>query len=252
MKSQMTNISTESSRLIAIGDVHGCIHALDALLGAISPGPRDQLIFIGDLIDKGPDSRDVLDRVIELKQCCSLVLIQGNHEEMLRAAKESAEALEYWEACGGVATLNSYRFGGSLSDIPNEHWQLLDEFLPYYETDRFIFTHANYLPDVPMPEQPSYQLRWALFDRDEMQPHFSGKPVFVGHTQQAEGEILDLGFATCIDTACCRNGWLTAIEVSSKQVWQANRWGVLRDGSDPSHKSRLTQLFRAESSAGSG
>ena len=233
----------DSARRIAIGDVHGCIHALDALLDALAPGPADQLIFLGDLIDQGPDSRDVLDRMIELKQRCSVVLIQGNHEEMLLAAKESQEALEYWENCGGIATLNSYRFGGNLSDIPNEHWKLLDEFRPYHETDGVIFTHANYLTDVPMPEQPSYQLRWALFEPDGMRPHISGKPVFVGHTEQVEGKILDLDFATCIDTACCRYGWLTAVEVSTKQIWQANRWGVLGDGTDPSPRTRLSELF---------
>ena len=150
----------DSARLIAIGDVHGCVHALDAVVDAIAPVPSDQLVFLGDLIDQGPNTRDVLDRLIELKQWCSLVLIQGNHEEMMYAARENEKALRYWENCGGVATLNSYRFGGSLKDIPKEHWILLDECRPYFETESHIFTHANYLPDVSMPLQPGYQLRW--------------------------------------------------------------------------------------------
>jgi serine/threonine protein phosphatase 1 len=200
---------------------------------------------LGDLIDQGHDTRDVLDRLIGLKERCSLTLIQGNHEEMMYAARESEQALRYWEMCGGVATLNSYRFGASLKDIPHEHWALLDEGLPYYETQFFIFTHANYLPDVPMPLQPGYQLRWDLFDPHRMRPHCSGKPVFVGHTEQVQGDILDLDFAICIDTACWRHGWLTAIDVSTKQIWQGSRWGLLREQGEPSHRGKLSQVFRA-------
>lgn len=237
---------TNPARLIAIGDVHGCVHALDALLDAIAPAPADQLVFLGDLVDGGHETRDVLDRLITLKRRCSVVLIQGNHEEMLVAARESEQALRYWENCGGVATLNSYRFGAKLADIPREHWALLDECRPYYETDGYIFTHANYLPDVPMPAQPGFQLRWALFEHDRMQPHCSGKPVFVGHTEQAGGEVLDLGFAVCIDTTCWRYGWLTAIDVSTRQTWQASRWGLLRDAGEPSHRGRLSQVLRKD------
>ena len=235
----------DAARLIAIGDVHGCVHALDALIDAIAPAPHDQLVFLGDLIDQGRETRDVLDRLIELKQRCSVVLIQGNHEEMLYAARENEQALRYWEMCGGVATLNSYRCGGSLMDIPKEHWMLLDECRPYYETDGYIFTHANYLPDLPMALQPGYQLRWALFEPNRMLPHFSRKPVLVGHTEQVQGEILDLGFAMCIDTACWRYGWLTAIDVSSRYTWQASRWGILHNKGEPTHVSQLSQLFRA-------
>lgn len=232
------------SRQIAIGDVHGCVHALDALLDAISPTPDDQLIFLGDLIDQGHESRDVIDRLIELQRRCSLVLIEGNHEEMMFAARESEKALRYWENCGGVATLNSFRFGGSLKDIPRAYWELLEEGLPYYETESQIFTHANYQPDLPMSAQPGYQLRWALFEPERMQPHMSGKSVWVGHTEQIQGEILDLGFATCIDTACWRYGWLTAVEVETKQVWQANRWGSLREAGEASQRGQLTRLLR--------
>jgi len=233
----------DAARQIAIGDVHGCVHALDTLIDAISPTPSDQLIFLGDMIDQGPDTRDVLDRIIELKQRTSLVLIQGNHEEMLYAARENEQALRFWEECGGVSMLNSYRFGGSLADIPKEHWDLLDECRAYYETDGFIFTHANYLPDLPMPSQPGYQLRWALFEPGSIRPHTSGKPVLVGHTEQLDGEIVDLGFAICLDTACRRYGWLTAMEVSTRQIWQASRWGILRDAGEPHNRTRLSQLL---------
>jgi serine/threonine protein phosphatase 1 len=231
-------------RLIAIGDVHGCVHALDAILDAIAPTPADQLVFLGDLVDQGPDSRDVLMRIIELKNRCDVVLIQGNHEEMMLAARESEGALRFWENCGGIRTINSYKFGGSLDDVPGEHWALIEECRPYYETDDTIFTHANYLPDVPMPSQPGHQLRWVLFDPAELQPHVSGKPIVVGHTEQSSAEILDVGFTTCIDTTCWKYGWLTALECPTQQVWQASRWGVLRDSAETSHREQLSKILR--------
>jgi serine/threonine protein phosphatase 1 len=195
-----------------------------------------------DLVDQGRDTRDVLDRLLDLQKLCHVVFVRGNHEEMMLAARDSEVALRYWENCGGIATLNSYFFGARIKNIPPEHWQLLESCRDYHETDQFIFTHANYLPDVPMNLQPDYQLRWALFDPAQMCPHFSGKPVFVGHTEQNNSEILDLGFAACIDTACWRHGWLTALEVHTRQVWQASRWGLLRDPDESTHRGRLPQF----------
>lgn len=233
-----------SSRLIAIGDVHGCFHALDAILNAIQPTPSDQIVFLGDMVDSGKESREVLERIIALKQECNVVLIQGNHEEMMFAARENEQALRYWENCGGVQTLNSYRFGGTLADVPAEHWALLSNCVPYYETNAVIFTHANYAPDLAMAEQAEYSLRWALFDAAKEQPHCSGKTIVVGHTEQKDAEILDLGFAMCIDTVCCKYGWLTAIDMTTREVWQANRWGVMRDGDEASHRHQLKELLK--------
>jgi serine/threonine protein phosphatase 1 len=229
-------------RLIAIGDVHGCVHALDALLEAIAPQPADRLVFLGDLIDQGRDSAEVIDRILQLSARCQVIVIQGNHEEMLQAARESEQALRYWEHCGGVNTLNSYRFGGSLKDIPGSHWNFLAQCRPYYETDDVIFTHANYTPELPMMDQPEHSLRWDLFEPAEMQPHVSGKRVIVGHTEQDNSEILDLGFAVCIDTACWRHGWLTALDVDTGQVWQASRFGQLRDPGEMHQRGRYPKV----------
>jgi serine/threonine protein phosphatase 1 len=233
-----------TGRLIAIGDVHGCCHALDTVLDEIVPSADDRIVFVGDLVDQGKESKEVLQRILKLRDECQVVLIRGNHEEMMFAALESEAALRYWERCGGVATLNSYRFGGNLSDIPAEHWALLETCRPYYETDEFIFTHANYLADVSMEEQPEYTLRWALFDAEKERPHFSGKTVIVGHTEHKNAEILDLGFAMCIDTACWKYGWLTAIDAPSREYWQASRWGVLREGDETAHRTQLRELLK--------
>ncbi|HMO87255.1 MAG TPA: metallophosphoesterase, partial [Lacipirellulaceae bacterium] len=72
-------MSDLSERLIAIGDVHGCVHALDALVDAIVPGPGDTLVLLGDVIDHGRESREALDAVLQLQGRCRVVYIQGNH-----------------------------------------------------------------------------------------------------------------------------------------------------------------------------
>lgn len=233
-----------NDRLIAIGDVHGCIHALDALLEAIAPAADDRIVFLGDLVDQGPNSCEVLERIIDLQSRTKITLIRGNHEEMMLAARKDEPALRFWENCGGVATLSSYRFGAKLSEVPDAHWELIEASLPYYETEDFIFTHANYDPELRMAEQLGHQLRWALFHPDEMQPHQSGKPVTAGHTEQRNGEILDIGFAACIDTACWRYGWLTAIDRQTGRSWQASKWGLLREQGEATHREPLTQLLR--------
>lgn len=238
-------MQSDTGRLIAIGDVHGCAHALDAILDSIGPAPDDHLVFLGDLIDQGRDTRDVLDRVLGLNRQCRVTLIRGNHEEMLYAAHESEKALRYWETCGGLAMLRSYFYGAKLKDIPDAHWKLLDQCRDYLETDDYIFVHANYLPTVPMSEQPDYQKRWALLDPDEAAPHASGKTVVVGHTEQPNSEVLDLGFALCLDTACWRHGWLTAMELPSKRVWQASRWGILREEDERPDRGRVPMFARS-------
>jgi serine/threonine protein phosphatase 1 len=93
-----------------------------------------------------------------------------------------------------------------------------------------------------MASQPEHQLRWALFEPAEMRPHISGKKVIVGHTEQADSEVLDLGFVACIDTACWRHGWLTAIDCRTGRLWHASRWGMLREQHEPPQRGRLQQI----------
>src|SRR4051794_35066905 len=85
-----------TERIIAIGDVHGCSAALAALVRAVDPTAHDTLVFLGDYIDRGPDSRGVLEQMIALAERCTLVSLLGNHEEMLLAALEGQSELRYW------------------------------------------------------------------------------------------------------------------------------------------------------------
>lgn len=220
---------TQTPRTIAIGDIHGCIHALDGLLERIRPVAADTIVCLGDFIDQGRDSRDVIDRLIDVSSQCLLVTILGNHEEMLLEALENRRAFDAWVAAGGFATLNSYCFGAGIEVIPDDHLDFIRGCRGYYETDTHIFTHANYDPALPMAEAPEYLLRWSLLEPPYPAPHMSGKTVVAGHTEQASGDPHDLGHLVCIDTACWRYGWLTALDVASGRTWQVSRWGVARE-----------------------
>src|SRR5262249_23126796 len=222
-------------RTIAIGDIHGCSDALAALINAIALGLQDVLILLGDYLDRGPDSRGVLDQLIACVGRCQLVPLLGDHEEMLLDAVGDVSNLMRWLTCGGVETLRSYGWkpGGprrALVDlIPDRHQQFLASCRPYHETDTHFFVHAGYLPNKPLDEQPEQALRWRVTDASTAVPHRSGKVAVVGHTPQWSGEILNLGFLVCIDTNCVRGGWLTALDVGTGQVWQANLLGQLRE-----------------------
>jgi serine/threonine protein phosphatase 1 len=217
-------------RTIAIGDVHGCSIALNALIDAIKPRPEDVIATLGDYIDRGPDSKGVLDRMIDLRDHCRLVPILGNHDQMLLDVRSGKYPIYWLLDIGGTTTLDSYGPGRDLSLIPDEHYEFLEACLDFHETDTHIFVHANYFPDIPMAEQPVGMLRWESLRDMTPGPHNSGKTVIVGHTSQKDGEVLDLGHLICIDTYCHGGGWLTALEVNTGEVWQANAWGEVRRG----------------------
>ena len=214
-------------RTIAIGDIHGCSAALDALLDAIRPRPEDTFVPLGDYINRGPDTRGVLDRLIDLSRRCRLVPILGNHDQKLLEARSGVHPTT-WLGMGGLATLDSYGPGRDIALIPEAHFEFLDGCLDFHETHAHIFVHANYFTDLPMAEQPVGMLRWESLRDTTPGPHESGKAVIVGHTSQKTGEILDLGHLKCIDTYCHGGGWLTALEVNTGEVWQADRRGDMR------------------------
>ena len=219
-----------SGRLFALGDIHGFSTALKALIEAIDPRPEDTIVVLGDVIDCGPDSKGVLDQLIALSSRCHLVALLGNHEEMLLNALESKSEFKYWFKLGGEQTLRSYssaiRPGPEV--IPNEHVRFIRSFHPYLEITDFIFVHAGYDPDLPMARQSERSLRWESMHPDKIAPHQSGKTVIAGHTRQKSGEILDVGFLKILDTDAFGGGFLTAMEVHTGAIIQANQQGQLR------------------------
>jgi serine/threonine protein phosphatase 1 len=215
-------------RTIAIGDIHGYSIAFAALIDSIDPQPNDTIILLGDFVDRGIDSKGVLDELIALKTKCRLVPILGNHDQMMLNAKESRSDFRFWLNCGGDSALDSYGSTSRLDLIPSSHFQFLKDCHSYFETATHIFLHANYRPQVPIEKLDDHTIRWlSLRDYLPTERHFSGKTIVVGHTPQSE--VLDLGHLICLDTGAGCGGWLTAMEVATKQVWQAGENGKLRE-----------------------
>src|SRR2546430_524502 len=100
------------ARTIAIGDIHGWSAALAAIIDAVMPGPDDTIVTLGDYVDRGPDSRGVLEQLVGLAERCHLVPLLGNHEEMMLGAREGRDDLRFWLKNGGGDTLASYGVNG--------------------------------------------------------------------------------------------------------------------------------------------
>jgi serine/threonine protein phosphatase 1 len=216
-------------RTLAIGDVHGCLTALDTLLGFVQPTPRDHLIFLGDYVDRGPDTKGVLDRLIELRRSGQVVCLRGNHEVMMVAAREGQSDYRFWMSFGGVEALESYGVS-TLDEVPESHWHFLRRLLlDWYETDAHVFVHANLNPKVPVEEQSTEWLHWQALHPIWHKPHLSGKTMICGHTEQRSGRPLALERAICIDTWAYGDGWLTCLDVDSGEYWQTNELGATRN-----------------------
>lgn len=216
-------------RLIALGDIHGCLRPLETLLSTINPSRDDTLVFLGDYVDRGPDSRGVLDRLIPLPDQCQAVFLLGNHDEMMLKSRLDPHLLARWLEMGGAAALESYHVTHPM-ELPADHVAFLERCQSLFEIDTYFFVHALYEPALPLSRQPERALRWDSFRDHRVGPHDSEKTAIVGHTSQKSGEILDVGYLVCIDTYCYGGGWLTALDLTSRRVWQSDPEGRLRDG----------------------
>jgi serine/threonine protein phosphatase 1 len=96
-----------AARTLALGDIHGCLDQLDALLRSIAPTSDDRLVLLGDLVDRGPDSKGVLDRTLSMSRTHHITVVMGNHEQMMMAARASHDKYSDWLLNGGDTTLRS-------------------------------------------------------------------------------------------------------------------------------------------------
>jgi serine/threonine protein phosphatase 1 len=171
-----------------------------------------------------------MNRLVRLAQTHRLVALRGNHEEMMLAAREGDAQMYLWRNCGGDATLMSYcpfDDNGSLADVPDEHWDFLERrCVDFYQTDGHFFVHAGVVPHLPLERQSPLVLRWQTFD--DPPPHPCGKVMVCGHSPQRSGVPRYLGHAVCIDTHAHADGWLTCLDVTSGDIWQANERGQTR------------------------
>ncbi len=220
----------DAGRLIAIGDIHGHAKALRGILSQIRPKKLDTIVTLGDCVNRGPESRLVLDHLMDLRRICHVVSILGNHDDVMLDSRNDPNAFNRWMHMGGKETIHSYSsplVPEEIRYVQDKHWELLAGFVPFYETDNFIFTHANYCWYRPMDQQEGRDLRWLSLDESQPKPHVSGKTVIMGHTP---GPVRDVGHYRCIDTGCGFGGLLTAMEVHSGHCWQVRESGELVAG----------------------
>lgn len=218
-------------RTFAIGDVHGCLTALTALIDAVAPASDDTIVMLGDYIDRGPNSKGVVDFLLRNDHRVRLNCLRGNHEVMICQSRHDEVTFRGWVNVGGKETLESYRpeteSSLSLDDITERHWRFFEaDLLPYYENDTHIFVHANPDPLVPMEEQADYSLYWEFCTPPRR--HLSGKTVVRGHVAQEDGIPSAGRHEIAIDTGAYDGGWLTCLEPSSGCYWQANEQGETR------------------------
>ncbi|MBI1347646.1 serine/threonine protein phosphatase [bacterium] len=216
---------SQAARTLAIGDIHGCDSALETLLSTLNVTAQDTVITLGDVVDRGPNTRRVIEQLLQLASQCRLITIRGNHEEMMLKVLHGNPWRAGWLNCGCWEVLESY--GGELEAIPQEHRQFLEAMQSYWETEHDIFVHAGVDPNVDMDQQFDDILRWTSTSA-QLPPHKSGKRVICGHTQQRSGlPRLSPGWI-CIDTAAYSGLWLSALDVEQNELLQANQLGQVR------------------------
>jgi serine/threonine protein phosphatase 1 len=224
-------------RIYAIGDIHGRLDLLNRLLAMIDEddarrgGAATELIFLGDLVDRGPDSRGVVERLMALAEERQARFLMGNHEEVfLRALEGDLKALRFLIRIGGRETLLSY--GISEEDyrsldydelmaavraaVPQSHIAFLGAFEHWIEAGDYLFVHAGLRPGVALEEQKTSDLRWI---RDDFLHHRASFGKIVVHGHSITDDIDERANRIGIDTGAFASGKLTAIGLDGEERW---------------------------------
>ncbi len=226
-------------RLIAVGDIHGQLDKLNHLMAMVNPTEKDQFVFLGDYIDRGPDSRGVIAWLIEFrKQYPHSKFLRGNHDQMILDALTEAGIIYdnrlreisqednttidsfniiLFKRNGGLETLKSYGIKDLGQGIPVEHINFLNGTKLWWQCDPFLFVHAGIEAEIPIEQQDPNSLMW---NRDGA-PGKNGKIVVVGHSPTADNRPhFDPGLYS-LDTGAGHDHYLTACDVLIKHYWQA-------------------------------
>jgi serine/threonine protein phosphatase 1 len=214
-----------SCRTFVIGDVHGCAATLRRLVeGQLRPSRTDRVILLGDLIDRGPDSRGVLDFILALQSAgIAVTSVMGNHEEMCLTASDAPYFQELWDANGGLNTLESFRADGP-GDIPRIYRDFLGSLPNYILLEEYVIVHAGLNFAVQDPFTDTGAMLWTrspFVDRQRI----DGRRLICGHTPvsrtqlesslSADKIMLDNG---CVFRGRTDMGSLAALELESMTV----------------------------------
>jgi serine/threonine protein phosphatase 1 len=204
-------------KIFAIGDIHGSFDQLQDLMQKIPIDfATDTLVFIGDYIDRGPGSVEVVDYLLDLqKQVPQTIFLKGNHEDMLEKYLDGTDRFTYL-LNGGQKTLDCYLSNTDRTDgypIPTGHMEFFKSLRLYYETESYIFVHAGLRPKVPLASQEPEDLLW-IRDKFIYSRYYFGKPVIFGHTplEKPLVERNKIG----IDTGAVYGNALTCVQLPDK------------------------------------
>ncbi len=217
-----------NGRLFAIGDIHGCVDELTAMLSAIAPTRGDTVVFVGDYIDRGPAAREVIDFLLELRQGqADYLFLKGNHEDMMLSFLGLPG--HYGESFlfnGGAPTLESYgvsegALAHALERIPPSHMDFLKTLATSYLHPPYLFVHAGISPLRQLEEQSVEDMLWI---RQEFifNTHRLGATVVFGHTPM-RAVMVDLPYKLGIDTGLVYGGKLTCVEFNEGVLYQVGR-----------------------------
>jgi len=208
------------SKLIAVGDIHGELYQLQKVFNKLSIDKGDKIIFLGDYIDRGNHSKQVIDFIIDLKNRHDVICLQGNHEMMamdVNDGKGGWQMFSSWMMNGGRTCLDSYGQHLNQLDVMFDiHGEFFNSLKLYHEEENYIFVHGYLDSDEDLDKQSGWSVLWNRFE--DIHPHKSGKTVVCGHTVQ-KGGITDMGYKICIDTGSCfPSGYLTAMIIDGVKV----------------------------------
>jgi serine/threonine protein phosphatase 1 len=203
-----------NGKIFIVGDVHGCLDMLKRLMERIAwSADTDRLIFLGDFIDRGSQSRGVVEYVLEISRLSQQVeCLMGNHERILLDFIDGKDMNTFF-INGGMATLNSYRteqqkYGGFL--IPDDHLLFFRSLKLVIELDDYYVVHAGFRPGVPLAQQSTEDLLW-IRDSFIFSNHFFGKRVIFGHTPFAQPLVMENKIG--LDTGAVYGNRLTCLEL---------------------------------------
>jgi serine/threonine protein phosphatase 1 len=211
--------------VFVVGDVHGCARELKLLLNKLPLTSKSTVVFLGDYIDRGPESRQVVETILELRSYCKVITLTGNHEEMLRdfLRDSTSHGAGLFIYNGGGATLASYGDERGKWAFPEEHRRFFDELLLCYENEQYFFVHAG-VPDVPLdqldPIAARQEMLWVRRTFHKSRFPWT-KTIVHGHTPMSGVEFAERRIN--VDTGCVYGGQLTAVELPSRKVYSVQR-----------------------------
>lgn len=223
--------------LYAVGDIHGERELLEDLLAALPLQSGDRFVFMGDYVDRGPDSRGVVERLITHARRFESVFLCGNHESMfldfLGWSGKQYFGGDAFLANGGDRTLASYGYFDAAEpdprrfELPPEHCEFFRRMRLHHREGDYLFVHAGIGRGLLRETDPGYALRRArcedlLWDRASIElPHQLGLTVVYGHTPSPDFEVRwNLPWSIGIDTGAVYGGRLTAIRLPDETLFQ--------------------------------